>query len=59
MSGRVKPANIVNLLEYNPGWRIIGSRLRINKKLLGDNWFKELKVCVERLSEKAKHGVRK
>ena len=33
MSGAVKPANIVNLLEYNPNWRIIGSRLRINKKL--------------------------
>ncbi len=59
MSGGVKPANIVNLLEYNSSWRIVGERLRINKKLLGEDWFKELELCVEKLSEKAKHGSRK
>jgi transcription-repair coupling factor (superfamily II helicase) len=59
MSGGVKPANIVNLLEYNSDWRIVGERLRIDKKLLGEDWFKELGVCIEKLSEKAKHGSRK
>ena len=59
MSGAVKPANIVNLLEYNPNWRIIGSRLRINKKLLTENWFKELNNCVKKLSKKAEHGAKK
>ncbi len=58
MSGRVKPANIVNLLEYNSQWRISGTRLRINIKELGKSWFKELKKCVDRLGKEAKHGKR-
>lgn len=58
MSGRVKPANIVNLLEYNSRWQIVGSRLRINMNDLGVDWFKELAKSVERLAEKAVHGAR-
>ncbi len=58
MSGKVKPANIVNLLEYNSQWRISGTRLRIDLKALGKNWFGELKKCVERLGKEAKHGKR-
>jgi len=58
LSGRVKPANIINLLEYNSKWQIIGSRIKINMKDLGYVWFNELIKCVDRLSEKAKHGAR-
>jgi len=56
MSALVKPANIVNLLEHNSKWQIIGSRLRINMKELGLDWFKGLQLSVVALSEKAKHG---
>lgn len=56
MSGKVKPANIVSLLEYNSDWRISGTKLRINKNSLGRDWFKELKICVERLGKAAEHG---
>lgn len=59
MSGRVKPANIVNMLEYNPDWQIIGNKLKIDVSKLGGEWFKELKKSVGKLAEKAKHGVRK
>lgn len=58
MSGRVKPANIVNLLEYNSNWKISGTKLRINVRELGSDWFKELKNCVEKLGHEAKHGAR-
>jgi transcription-repair coupling factor len=59
MSKKVKPANIVNLLEHNPKWKIVGTRLRIDVKDLGDNWFRGLKACTEKLAEEAKHGARK
>lgn len=58
MSGRVKPANIVNLLEYNGEWQIIGTRMKINMKALGQDWFRELIKCVNKLAEKAKHGLK-
>lgn len=58
MSKRVKPANIINLLEYNPDWKISGQTLRINVTALGENWFEGLKDSVAALSKKAKHGVR-
>lgn len=58
MSGRVKPANIINLLEHNSKWQIIGNRMKINIKELGYAWFPELIKNVERLAEKAKHGAR-
>lgn len=56
MSKKVTPANIVNLLEYNPQWRITGSRLRINIGELGGDWFDGLRESVEKLGEKAVHG---
>lgn len=58
MSGRVKPANIINMLEHNARWQIVGSRLKINMKDLGKDWMKELRVCLGKLGEKAKHGAR-
>ncbi|MCX6734745.1 MAG: transcription-repair coupling factor [Candidatus Peregrinibacteria bacterium] len=57
LSGRVKPANIINMLEYNSKWQIIGNRMKINMKELGYVWFAELIKCVGKLSEKAKHGA--
>jgi len=56
LSGRVKPAHIINLLEYNSAWQIIGNKMKIDMVKLGSDWFKELKECVKRLSVKAKHG---
>ncbi len=58
LSGKVKPGNIINMLEHNGKWIITGSRLRINIRDLGPKWFDELKKCVVRLGEEAKHGVR-
>ncbi len=58
MSKHVKPANIISLLEYNPSWKITGSRLRINIKDLGAHWFEELKKCAKVLTVRAKHGAR-
>ena len=59
MSGRVKPANIVNLLEHNSRWQITGHKLRANVKDLGADWFEGLKKSIKKLGEKAKHGARK
>lgn len=59
MTGRVKPGNIVNLLEHNGSWKIVGSRLRINMKDLGLNWFDGVLSSIEALSESAKHGAKK
>ncbi len=56
MSKHVKPANIVNLLEYNQNWRIVGTRLRIDVSELGEDWFGGLKKCLDRLASAAKHG---
>ncbi len=58
MGPRVKPANIISLLEYNPSWIISGTKLRIKISDLGAQWFDELKNCIARLSEVAKHGKR-
>lgn len=59
MSGLVRPANIVNLLELNPRWQIVGTRLRINIQELGIDWFKGLYASIKALNEKAKHGGKK
>lgn len=58
MSKKVKPANIISLLEFNPKWRISGSRLRIDVKELGWIWLDGLKQSLEHLGKIAKHGVR-
>ncbi|PJC38720.1 transcription-repair coupling factor, partial [Candidatus Peregrinibacteria bacterium CG_4_9_14_0_2_um_filter_38_9] len=58
MSKKVKPANIISLLEFNSKWMISGTRLRINIKDLGVNWFDMLKECAKALGQSAKHGAR-
>ncbi|MFH1284797.1 MAG: transcription-repair coupling factor [Candidatus Peregrinibacteria bacterium] len=55
MSKRVKPANIISLLEHNPRWVISGSRLKINMTDLGEKWFDGLMADVAALGKKAKH----
>lgn len=52
MSDKVKPENIVNLLEYNQKWIVSGTKLKIKAIDLGMQWFDELKECVSRLGEK-------
>jgi transcription-repair coupling factor len=59
MSGRVKPGHIINLLELNSKWKIVGTRLRINMKDLGASWFEGLKKSIVALGEMAKHGAKK
>jgi len=59
MGPRVKPANIISLLEYNPSWIITGNKLRVKITELGTQWFEELKNCIAKLSEVAKHGKRR
>jgi len=56
MSKRVRPANIVSILEQNSAWKIVGERLRINMKDLGPDWIKGLKEGLTALGKQAKHG---
>lgn len=59
MSNKVKPANIINLLEYNSLWQIVGNKLKIDiDKLAGVDWFDGLKESMKRLGVEAKHGKR-
>jgi len=58
MSKRVKPANIISLLEHNARWVISGSKLRINIKDLGEKWFEGLRASLDVLAKKVKHGKR-
>jgi transcription-repair coupling factor (superfamily II helicase) len=54
MSNRVKPENIMNLLEHHSKWVISGNRLRIKIEDLGLHWFDELKECVKHLAQSLK-----
>ena len=56
VSKKVKPANIINLLENNPKWIISGSRLKINISDLGEQWFIGLKDSVIALCDAKQHG---
>ena len=56
MSKKVKPANIINMLEYNPRWVISGSKLKINLRDLGHDWFTGLMNSVDSLAKRAKHA---
>jgi len=58
MGNKVKPANIISLLEYNSTWVIGGTKLRIAIGELGMQWFDELEECIKKLSKKAQHGGR-
>ncbi len=51
MSNRVKPENIMNLLEHNSKWIISGNKLRIKIEHLGNQWIDMLKECLQWLSQ--------
>lgn len=50
MSNKVKPENIMNLLEHNPKWMISGNKLRIKIEDLTTQWVDMLKSCLEWLA---------
>jgi len=50
MSTRVKPENIMNLLEHNPKWMISGNKLRIKIEDLSSQWIDMLKSCLQWLA---------
>jgi transcription-repair coupling factor (superfamily II helicase) len=52
MSDRVKPANIMALLEYNHKWVISGTKLKIKLSELSVNWFDDLLLNVRHLQKK-------
>jgi transcription-repair coupling factor (superfamily II helicase) len=52
MTDKVKPENIMSLLDYNKSWMITGSKLKIKAKDLGVGWTEELKESIARLSKK-------
>jgi transcription-repair coupling factor (superfamily II helicase) len=54
MSNKVKPENIMKLIEYNPKWLISGTKLKINIEELGLHWFDTLKDNVKKLQQKIK-----
>ncbi len=51
MSNRVKPENIMNLLEHNSKWIISGNKLRIKIENLGSQWVDMLKDCLKWLAQ--------
>jgi transcription-repair coupling factor (superfamily II helicase) len=55
MSERVRPENILNLLDYNAKWLVSGMKLRIKFESLGVNWVDELKESLKRLGKKVKN----
>lgn len=42
MGSKVRPENIINMLNYNANWKISGTRLRIRTSELGTDWIKAL-----------------
>ncbi len=52
LSKKVKPENIMNLLDYNPKWQIVGNKLQIAIGDLGMSWVEELEQCLIKLAEK-------
>lgn len=50
MGSKVKPENIVNMLNKNQFWRITGTRLRIKTAELGVDWVKGLEESLKALA---------
>jgi hypothetical protein len=51
MSDKIRPENIMNMLDYNEKWQISGNKLKITLEDLGAHWFAELTNSVEALSQ--------
>lgn len=56
MSGKVRPENIMSLLDCNSKWVISGTKLKISFKDLGVQWVEELKKGLAALGKKAKNA---
>jgi len=46
---KVTPKAIIGILSYNENWKIIESKMIIEKRYLGDKWFEEISSCVKHL----------
>jgi len=55
MSGKVRPENIMSLLDCNSKWIISGTKLKIPFKDLGVSWVEELKKGLGALGKKVKN----
>jgi len=51
MSSRVKPGNIMSLLEHNSKWVISSTKLKIALDDLGLNWFDNLRMNIQQLQK--------
>lgn len=56
MSDKIRPENIMNMLDYNQKWQISGNKLKIALEDLGAHWFAELVASVEALGEAKQPG---
>lgn len=56
MSDKVRPENILSLLEYNPKWLVSGTKLKVTFSELGVNWVDELKEGLKWLGRAVDRG---
>ncbi|KKP38758.1 MAG: transcription-repair coupling factor, transcription-repair coupling factor (superfamily II helicase) [Candidatus Peregrinibacteria bacterium GW2011_GWF2_33_10] len=49
MTDKVKPENIMNMIDINSKWQITSNKLRIKSPDLGLNWIEGLEMSLERL----------
>lgn len=56
MSSKVRPENIMSLLDHNSHWIISGSKLKIGFQDLGLNWVEEVKRSLAALGKKVKNA---
>lgn len=52
LSKRVKPENIMNLLEHYPGWQITGNKLQMSVVDMGLAWLEVLEGSLVKLASK-------
>lgn len=55
MGSKIKPENIVNMLNFNANWRITGTRLRVKTSELGMDWVKGLEDSLRELQGSVKN----
>jgi transcription-repair coupling factor len=52
MSEKIRPENIMNMLDYNDKWQISGNKLKIALEDLGAHWFTTLTESIQALGVK-------
>jgi transcription-repair coupling factor (superfamily II helicase) len=52
LSKRVKPENIMNLLEHYPGWQISGTKLQMGVSDMGMQWLEVLEDSLVKLADR-------